>query len=334
MLYLIVLQGAYMSQELQQVNSNTNVQSVDQSWQSMQEFYHKIIGRKKSIKLRQSELYQYKIEDIEDVYNRIEQVANSYELLTSAHTFTIAHVDQCTTSVPTFNEFKLLCNAGTKATEAIEIEFNYFIKHSQTQEPFNYKIELGIMSGVAIFEEVQKNFPKSMWSRIGYPTGRADIEFVDFAIGQNFSGIIKNWFESRTVANAVNIITWLQEKSNYIPVIFRYLFLIFSTFFALYFSRKYHIDHPDTVNLLDCLILSFGLILLFSDVGLRFGKAIEKAIDEIWKIAFISVNEGDRKLISKVSEHNKNCFIAIAIKTILALSFAVLTSLITSWIIN
>lgn len=112
-------------------NSGEIINTAGIPWQELQEFYHKIVSEKESIRKRFIDSYQYKFSDIEELHYKLQQVAENYTLELSANKFTITYVDKNTICVSDFEQFKLRNASGAKATKSIELEYNFLIKHSR-----------------------------------------------------------------------------------------------------------------------------------------------------------------------------------------------------------
>lgn len=303
-------------------------------WQTLQEFYHKIVSEKENIRKRFTDSYQYKFSDIEELHHKLTQVAGGYTLETSSNKFTITYVDKNTVCFSHFDQFKMLSQSGANATKSIELEYNFLIKHSTSGELNNYKVTVDVISGIAVFSEIQEEIPKHILSSIGYITGRVKVEFTDFTIGQNFINTVSSWFEARTVAQSITPLAWIQERSDWIPLILRNVFLVLGSYAAYKISLGYLTSESNDQLLASFLIVALSATVIFSEVGFRLGKAIEKAIDQVWKLAFINLNEGDNRLLTKTIGNNKNCWISVAWRFTLTLLFTFIPKLVTDYILH
>lgn len=289
-----------------EVATNKNI-----TWQSIQEFYHEIVGEKENIKKRFTEPYQFEMNDIEHLHNTIEQVAKTYQLKTSNYKISHLSTDGNNLSLPSFDQFKLFSQSNTNATKAITLEYNFLIEHSETKKNHNYKIIINIISGIAIFSEVQEEVPKLFWSSILYDTGRVQIEFVDYAIAQNFMSTISSWFHSRKVARNSKIFLKLQANSHWAPHALKFIFLIISVCLLISARENTWLSLFGVNSSETFILVGLSTVFIMTEIGYKFGKTIEKAIDRIWRLACIKINSGDNTLYKKIEEENRSCWISI-----------------------
>jgi hypothetical protein len=301
-----ILNQTSLANATQSSNALDNVYT----FQQFQTFYHKITGKKEQLRKIYNEPYQIDFKDLEDLHHRIIQAAETYHIETRVESVTSVYDDNSSKIYSSFERFKSQADVGNTALKSVSIEYNIAIRTTQSNDFNSYKIKIDIISGVAVFSDVQKEIPKIFWKGFGYITGKANVEYVDYAIAQNFINVINVWFESRTQASKNKVIDWVQYKSHYIPRIIK---LISLTVCALMLGKIIgnQVNLSSNQELAKFAIFSCVCIWFITEVIWLIGKAIEQSIDKIWNITFIDLNEGDRKLIQKVREHNKKCKIII-----------------------
>jgi len=166
---------------------------------------------------------------------------------------------------------------------------------------------------------------------MGFITGRTKIDFVEYTIGQNFLNTVSSWFESRTIAQSAKFMDWLQGKSHWIPIILKNLFLVIVALVAVEVASSHLEKHNSNQDLAVFLIMSLCGIALSVEVGYRIGQAIESAVDRIWKLAFIQLNEGDHRLLKNTEAHNRDCWISVCGRFFCALILGFVPKIITSF---
>ena len=144
-------------------------------------------------------------------------------------------------------------------------------------------------------------------------------------------GVINAWFEGRTQAPKRKGIDWIQSQSHYVPRITKLIFLIICAT-LLVNSIGNQVILSTNQELAKFAILGGTFILLFTEIGWLIGKTIERSIDQIWKIAFINLNEGDRKLIAEVRDHNKSCALSILYKVMSFIFVAAISVLLKEYL--
>ncbi len=304
-----------MTASLAQTEQAANALDDVRNWQQFQTIYHKITGKKERLSKVYTEPYQFTYKDIEDLHHRILQAAEPYPISARNESVTLAYNDNSTFVHSSFDRFKIHADVGNTAIKGITLEYNIAINATQSTEVNSYKVTITLLSGVAVFAEVQEEVPKVFWHSIGYITGRANVEFVDYAIAQNFMGVINAWFAGRLQAPKKKPLEWIQAKSQYIPRFTRIASLLVCAALLLN-SITVPINLGSNQSVVRFLILGSTFIWIFTEIGYLIGRGIETSVDRIWKIAFISLNEGDRKLIEDTRAHNRSCFISVGYKAI------------------
>jgi len=303
-------------------------------WQEIQEFYHKMVREKENITREFKDPHQYHFHDIEDIYHKLYQIARTYELLTDYHKIRINYADKNSICFSSFDQFSLRCASGSKAIKSIDMEYNFLIRHSQSGEEHNYKIVVNIISGLSLLKEIEEeNIPRFVL-KFGLMKGRAKVEFIDFAIGQNFMNTISSWFESRSTHESDKIIKFFQKRSHWIPIILRPVFLILAAYASYTIIPEYFSDSNNNNILAAFLVIAFSFTVVFSEVGFRLGKLIENSIDNISELAFIEINQGDKNLISESKAKNRKNIVAIACKSVVTIVFSMIPSILTHFLFN
>ncbi len=318
---------------LANATQSSNVPDNFYNFQYIQDLYHKFTGKKEQLRKIYDAPYQIKFEDLETLHLRIKQVANSYDLVAQNENVTLFYDDNNIWEHSSFDRFKIQANVGNTALKSIGIEYNIAIKNKESNDFNSYKIKINIISGVAVFSEIQKEkLNKFFWQPFGYKTGKATVEYVDYMIAQNFMGVINAWFEERTKAPKRKIMDWMQSESHHIPGITKIIFLIIcAVILGKIIGNQVILSNNQ--ELAKFAIFSCVCIWLFTELGGLIGKPIERSIDKIWKIAFINLNEGDQKLIQKVRDHNKSCTISIICRSLIFIFTAVI-SVVLQWFLS
>ena len=197
-------------------------------WHAFQAFYHKLTGKKETLKKVYHTSFQISLNDIEDLHYKILQAAGGYQgrLVGQSHNIEVAYVDKSKATYSTFDRFKVQADTGATATNSVSLEYHFSFKDRGPEEISNYKLTIDLISGIAVFKEAQEEVPKFIWRRTGIPIGFSTIEFIDYTIAQNFSGIVSNWFECLKKTPKRKLLDWIQDHSYQIPQISRVLFLL------------------------------------------------------------------------------------------------------------
>lgn len=296
------------------LQTNKNLEGTVDNWQQFQTIYHQITGKKETLKKNYSDPYQYKLSDIEDLHYKIVEAAKSYNLVSQNHNVSITYEDKSKPTFSSYERFKIQASSGATAIQSLTLEYNFAFRGSQTNETSYYKISVNLFSGIAVFSEIEKEFDSWWGVKFAHTSsGRATIEYVDYAIGQNFLNIITGWFNQRRKAPANKLFTAVQKRSYWIPRLTRFIFAALAAYISWYVVGNY-IEPNNNLYLARSIVFIAFLTLFFIEIGHLLGRAIEHSVDRLWKLAYIELNPGDVALIERVKQHNRKCWISVSWK--------------------
>lgn len=297
------------------------------SWQQFQHIYHKITGKKDSLIKELNGPHRYTMPDIEDLHYKIQQTAESYNLKGHNNSVTITYIDDSKPVFSSYEKFKLQAASGATAIKSILLEYNFAFEGSQTKEIDSLKIKVLLISGISFFAEMKRESPQFIWHMYGYPTGNVNIEYVDFAIAQNFMGVISKWFDSVPKAKGNKILRFIQKNSSWVRGPARLVFLALGAFFLIKNVDTF-LGADNNILTTKYIIFSVAFIVLMIEAGLLLGRILEIAIDRIWTLAYISLNKGDEALIEEVKHHNNTSMITLGLKGLCFIGIVAITSLV------
>lgn len=307
---------------------STNALDNIHNWQQFQTIYHKITGKKEQIRKYYSEPYQINFKDIEDLHFKILQAAEPYPIAAHNESVTLVYIDDSNPVLSSFQKFKIQSSAGNTPIKSITLEYNIAIKATQSNDINSYTIKVDIASGIAIFSEIKKEVPKFVWRDLGFRTGKCTVEYVDYAIAQNFINVINAWFEGRGQAPKRKILDWVQSKSQYIPRICRSLLFI-ACIIGIYKAVDTQLFIlTGFAEIAKFMLYASATVFSFMEIGWFLGKAIESSVDEIWKISYVRLNDGDDRLIKEVQDANQSCALNTAYQLLVFLLLTIVSVLI------
>lgn len=296
-------------------------------WHSFQTLYGKITGKKEVLRENYSDLYQIKIDDIDDLNNKISSILSSYGEHTVNTNVTINYSDNSDAKFSSFERFKLQYNSGNTAVKSVNIIYNYAHPTPCGTDFNHYCIKVNLGSKISIFPEIRKEFPKFIWKNIGYNTASAHVEYIDYTIAQNIIGIINKWFSQRTIYKSGKFIKLAQEHSSKISRASKYIFMILSGFAVAGVAPNY-LESNNNSLLAIYLIYALVAITIAAEIGRIAGRNIESSIDGVLQVSYIELNDGDRKLIQETIDSNKNCWVIVVIKLLIFISFSLATNIV------
>jgi hypothetical protein len=299
--------------------------------QAWQEMYQAINHKADTLKKFFEQPNLYKISDIEDLHNKIFQISDTYTCLEKSHNVKIYYLDKSQHTTENFIGFKTKVTSTSQPIKMVTLTYNFLIKHPQTTNPHSYRISIDIESSLAHYENMLSS-NKFTFCIHGLEkiSGAVAIEYVEYAIAQNFMNIISDWFQNRsTFMPSSAFLMYLRKKSHHIPFISRNLF----TLLYAYFVYKLLIHCGYYNNLYDFsifLIFSLTTAVLIREIAQKATVALERNIDRLNFNSCIDITSGDKELIQKFRKRNKtnlwNAIFNFSIQIIIGVASTIVAS--------
>lgn len=306
------------------------------SWQQWQEMYKTITHKSDTLRSFFDKPNEYKMTDIEELHNKIVQIGLTYPCEKETHNITVTYANKNQHIYENFNGFKAkAASATTDAIMVITATYNFLIRHPQTKNPHSYRIVINISSSAAEYESISKS------SSVGFkfiirvlegPLANASIEYVDYAIAQNFMNNISQWFSSRKNASNNNfLLTLIQKNSEYIPIasknIFTFLYAYLIAKIMIYFQLYNNVRE---LSLFAIFSICSGLFV--REIFKKVGRSLERRIDKISKFSYIKITSGDNLLYEKTKRKNTKNILRIIFNISFQTTIAVCSTLIANYL--
>ena len=296
-------------------NSVVNKQQIE--WQKTQEIFHSITGKKDNLEKRFEQKIQCSFNDIEQLHYQLEQAAATHHLLMQSYNIKLTYTDNSAHTFPTFESFSKKASSSSRATKMVTLE---------------YRIVLDVVSAASIYKE----FLDDMKNRIRPPvqisifTGRLEIYFVDYVIGQHFQTVVSNWFESLKIYSQPRLTLMLHSISKHADTIFRTLL----TVLVCYILTKNSDNLGKLLTTFPLFIIGTASLLIIRDFSNDINRFFCISVWRLWPISYIDLNTADKKLIKEIEDSNKRNWINIFANFLGLLALAVLANYISKIIFN
>ena len=289
-----------MNNSVEKIN-NDQMETTNSNWQKFHEFWKIVTTKPETITKSFDKLYQYELSDIEDVHHKIMAISDRYKSSITNYDFTVHYQDKTKRSFNSFETFSVGVGSISSPICSIVLEYNFAIKHEQTDNFGSYKINLNLISKIADNDFLP--FPRFL-RHLSKTTGYLKIEHVDYVIAQNFVNIIKDWFDGRKVTKESKTIKFLQKYSEHLPLALRELFTaIFA--YLMYLNISTYASN-DVQNLLKIIIINLTFVVIARSVIHRIGSIIEYRIDSMIQLSYINITKGDKNLIAEFKEKKRS----------------------------
>lgn len=225
-----------------------------------------------------------------------------------------------------FEDFEKYNITSPNPTANVIMSYIFTIFNSETEEFENYKIKNEVKSRIAELEELNEETP-SFISRIFLSnmlttTAKIKIEYSDYVKARSFIAMFDEWIKGCDESKTIQWIHNIKPFSHWIPRLGVPLLLV-----LLAISTIKSIDHNFIQN-----DLSVKFIVAYASVFMIVGNfgsialgGIERAIDGYLALSYIQINKGDKKLIEKYIDKNKNSFYFAIFSTISTILVGLIT---------
>ena len=294
-----------MNNKIEKLNNSEIIsESGGINWQQFQEFWKSVTTRPEAITASYSKAYQYEFSDIETIHHKIIDVSKTYETKGISCNFTAYYADKSKRIFNSFETFDAGVRSTSSSTKSITLEYTIAIQHPQTKNYGSYKISINLISKLSFDDSAA--FPKFMRAFVSI-TGHVKVEHVDYTVAQNFSNIVKEWFETMKTSKEGNTLKFFQKYSDQIPSFFVAIFTIIFAY-TIYFGVDEKLQIGTLADFAKFAIISLTLVVIMREVMYIFGRLIENEIDSLGQLSSINLTKGDSNLISEIKNRNKDGF--------------------------
>jgi hypothetical protein len=293
------------------------------SMQMVQDVYNEITGKTENISKSYRLHHKTSLVDIEQLNIKIRQLYEQYNIIENNCNVTLYHVDDCKEVYSSFERFKIGDKSSLSSVENIRLQYNFLILLPKTNRPQSYKIEVDIHSRAAISQKASKEhgMTRRIMHIVASRTAVLEIEYIDYTVARNFRTAIDSWFNGLEQSKESKALNFIQDNSQNISIITRYLSALFICAYFFNQSSNWLTSLSSIEHLFKIAVVAFGTVFIVSGIAGRFGTEIGRSIDSVQPLSFLNITRGDQKAISELEDGNKKnwrkSFINIALTIVI-----------------
>ncbi|MBL0674843.1 hypothetical protein [Aeromonas dhakensis] len=299
------------------------------SFQLAQDFYNEITGKSEKLRESSSEPFVLRITHIEQLYHRLVQSTEQYNICSFNENYSINYVDDSSERFSSLNRLKLHVGARGTAIEEVIISYKFLIILPKTSRPQEYTITIKMASRVAKIEGMRKEFGSMPF---GIPLFQFEsakvavfsIDYVDSTVANALMSVIKGWFGSIEKNYVPKYIKFLRRFSHIIPKVTKYFFLFLVSYYV--YDLSYKLLPNEGVGIRDAvqfLLVSFLVTYISVSFGMFIGKRIENNLDNIYEQSYVSFTGADENFVKHSSVNIKRSKVRALINLVLTIIIGV-----------
>ena len=293
-----------------------------------QVIYKKITEKTEKTIQRYSEKYIIDLDSIKQVYNKLEQITNSWTTIGPNCEVSVTYSDDTTDTFSSAERFFMMDTS--KASPILEIAFKYSFLHqtviSENEKPFQpYSVTIRILNANAVYEK--EDITPSMFKRFVGASLIVEFEYVDYMIVKSLISTVDSWVEGLDLIKNPKILNFFKKKYNYGGKFFAFIFFTISCLLIL--LRPLQLNFS---NLKNCFIIILLIIAGCTFIGNIMGSKIEELIDSLMNNTRIVITNGDKKLLKKFEDRNKKSVFWLIFNFIISVGYNVLIGLLCSFL--
>lgn len=250
------------------------------------------------------------LKDLFQLKHLFDQFLEQYHVDAFNASITIFHIKSSKERFSSFDRLNTYNTNNSSPIERINIEVNFLITPPKLSKPQNYKISINLISGAAVVTKNKANIPDDLPMMVIMRTVQQkaveiEIEYIDYIIARSISELLREWVETIQEVKPNNSIKKLQKKSHHFSRLTSTIFFVMAVVVCVVYANAFFTSTVLQPALLVKFLLIAGSAILFSkEVGVFFGRNIERRIDSINtnEISYIHINTGDKKQYKKFQE--------------------------------
>jgi len=246
------------------------------------------------------------LNDVEQLYHRLIQSAEQYNIVSFHESYTINYVDDSSERHSSLERLKLHNGSKGAAVEEFIASYNILIVLPKTNRPQEYKITVALVSRVAKAEEMRK---KLQTMSIEFPLFQLEsanaasftIDYVDSSVANALMSVLKSWFntvEKNSISSSVKII---RKLSHFVPNLSKYGLLALACYLIWELSEAYLVANADAKTTTLFTLLSTLCAYLSIRFGGFAGGRAEAALDSIYEQSYINFSGADDNFVKNSS---------------------------------
>ncbi|MGR5241278.1 hypothetical protein ACPV36_10325 [Photobacterium damselae] len=307
------------------------------SFQLAQDFYNEITGKSERLKELSNESFILKLSDIEQLYYRLKQSTEQYNIVSFHESYIVNYVDDSSERYSSFERLQLHNGAKGSAVEEFIASFNILIVLPQTNRPQEYKITVKLASRVARIEGMRNQmgsmpFDIPLCHLEGVNVASFSIEYVDSTVATALMSVLKSWFNTVEKNSTSSSIKTIRKYSHLAPRLTKYGLLFTSCYLGWDLSSILLLENVDTRIAVLFVLGSLLCAYISINFGYFLGKKTEIALDSIYEQSYINFSGADDNFIKNSSCRIRASKINAALNLIVTIVIGVGCSLVASWL--
>lgn len=307
------------------------------SFQLAQAFYNEITGKSERLRELYSDPFILKLNDVEQLYHRLVQSTEQYNISAFHESYTVNYVDDSSERFSSLQRLKLHNGAKGVAVEEIIISYCILIVLPKSNRPQEYKITVKLASRVAKIEEMRKQVSSMPFEIPLYQLENANaasfsIDYVDSTVANALMSVIKSWFNTVEKNSISSMVKIARSLSHFVPRITKYGLLSMVCFSVWQLSNTFLVQdvHIKTATLFT--LLSVLAAFLSVRLGMFTGKRAEIALDSIYEQSYINFSGADENFVKMSSDRIRKSKIKALFNLVCTITIGIGCSLLADWI--
>lgn len=188
-----------MNQDLAGPSGSGDVVVTPQQYQAI---YHEITRKVEIVAKRNHDPLIIELEDLRDLYHRVDQTLRSYNVLSISTNVTASYSNNIKDVFSDFERFVFQSNARTESTRQVSLEFNAAIRQPDDERPRPYKLTVNLNSNLGLNRRASR-FPigpsviVEVFESIFDFSAEITIEYVDYSVAKNLMNTVDEWIAGR-----------------------------------------------------------------------------------------------------------------------------------------
>ncbi|WP_305818496.1 hypothetical protein [Photobacterium leiognathi] len=307
------------------------------SFQLAQDFYNEITGKSERLKELSNESFILKLSDIEQLYHRLKQSTEQYNIVSFHESYIVSYVDDSSERYSSFERLQLHNGAKGAAVEEFIASFNILIVLPQTHRAQEYKITVKLASRVARIEGMRNQmgsmpFDIPLCHLEGANVAVFSIEYVDSTVATALMSVLKSWFNTVEKNSISSSIKTIRKYSHLAPRLTKYGLLFTTCYLGWDLSSVLLAENVDTRVAVLFVLGSFLSAYISINFGHFLGRKTEVALDSIYEQSYINFSGADDNFIKNSSCRIRSSKIKAALNMIVTIVVGVGCSLVASWL--
>jgi len=298
-------------------------------YQVAQAIYNAVTAKTEKLTQRFSVDCVIHAHDFDQLEAKCAQACTQWQVLKSSTNVAVHHIDDNSQQFSSYERFRLYDKSRTAPVESVVYERDMLMRLPNLEMPQHYKVTVRVMSRAALVTRMRRELgPPPFENLLRFFGGASiivEITYVDYVIARNMLSTIDSWV--REVERAPTW-AWAVRLHPYTIWIRRAIVLalvLIAVITAAVITPDILKPRSSAADLARWLIIAGSGIWLAGIAAERFGRMIERALDDIAPVSAILLNKGDERLQANDEQKNRNRAIRAAVGVFFSIGQGVVT---------